>query len=540
SATGSFSGFSGLISGDVVSLDGSALFAFADKNVGSGKTVTISGLSLTGADAGNYTIASATSATAAITPKTLTVSAAADDKVYDGTTSATGSFGGFSGLISGDVVSLDGSALFAFADKNAGSGKTVSVSNIGLSGTDAGNYVIASTASSTAAITPKTLTVSATADDKVYDGTTSATGSFSGFSGLISGDVVSLDGSALFAFADKNAGSGKTVSVSNIGLSGTDAGNYVIASTASSTAAITPKTLTVSATADDKVYDGTTSATGSFGAFSGLISGDMVSLDGSALFAFADMNAGSGKTVNVSNIGLSGTDAGNYAIASSLTTTASITPKTLTVNALAASMIYGDAMPGLSFTVTGYAGSDNMSLMTGALSTSGGSGSNAGTYAISQGSLSAGGNYQIAFTGADLVINRRAVTVTANNLTRPEDVANPLLTYALTSGSLVAGDSFTGALATSAGLSSPIGTYLISQGSLALNSNYDLTFVPGTLTISGEIVMPQIFTPQAYESQPPLATPEGVPSQSCQVGGGGGGVYPCNRTFGPWLSAQAE
>ncbi|SHN11545.1 YDG domain-containing protein, partial [Roseibium suaedae] len=290
STTGSFGAFSGLISGDVVSIASGSAFAFLTDGAGTGKAVNVTGIGLSGTDAGNYTIASTASATAAITQKTLTVSAIADNKVYDGTTSATGSFGSLSGLISGDLVSLDGSALFAFLTDGAGAGKAVNVTGIGLSGADAGNYTIASTASTTATITPKTLTISASANDKVYDGTTSATGSFGSLSGLISGDLVSLDGSALFAFLTDGAGAGKAVNVTGIGLTGADAGNYTIASTASTTATITRKTLTVSASADDKIYDGTTSATGSFSGFSGLISGDVVSLDGSALFAFADKN----------------------------------------------------------------------------------------------------------------------------------------------------------------------------------------------------------------------------------------------------------
>ena len=43
--------------------------AFADKNVGSNKTVSVSGITLTGADAGNYQLASTNaSTTASITP----------------------------------------------------------------------------------------------------------------------------------------------------------------------------------------------------------------------------------------------------------------------------------------------------------------------------------------------------------------------------------------------------------------------------------------------------------------------------------------
>ncbi|POZ60341.1 YDG domain-containing protein, partial [Chromobacterium alticapitis] len=106
-------------------------------------------------------------------------------------------------------VSLSGTA--AFADKNAGTGKTVNVSGIAGNGADAGNYTLLnSTASTQANIAAKQITVSASGVNKVYDGSTAASAKLVS-AGIVSGDDVSLSGTA--AFADKNAGSGKTVSV---------------------------------------------------------------------------------------------------------------------------------------------------------------------------------------------------------------------------------------------------------------------------------------------------------------------------------------
>ena len=62
---------SGHISGDVVNLTGGT-GTFDTKNVGFNKSVIVTGVSLTGADAGNYTVASTTASTADITPATLT------------------------------------------------------------------------------------------------------------------------------------------------------------------------------------------------------------------------------------------------------------------------------------------------------------------------------------------------------------------------------------------------------------------------------------------------------------------------------------
>ena len=64
--------FTGMFSGDALTVTG-ATGAFANKNAGTGKLVNISGITLGGADAGNYVLASTTSsATANITPLPLT------------------------------------------------------------------------------------------------------------------------------------------------------------------------------------------------------------------------------------------------------------------------------------------------------------------------------------------------------------------------------------------------------------------------------------------------------------------------------------
>ncbi len=62
---------------------------FSDKNVGTGKTVTITS-SYSGADVSNYSVTDQSSTTANITAKALTVSGiTASSKTYDGSTSST-------------------------------------------------------------------------------------------------------------------------------------------------------------------------------------------------------------------------------------------------------------------------------------------------------------------------------------------------------------------------------------------------------------------------------------------------------------------
>ena len=194
-----------------------------------------------------------------------------------------------------------------------------------MAGSAAGNYIFNSTATTTADITPATLVVTATGNNKVYDATTTATVNLTGNS--IGSDFVRITASGA-TFADKNVGSAKTISISGITLSGADAANYTLAGVNSMTTAadITPASLVVTATGSNKIYDGNTSATVSLA--SNAFAGDVVNLTYSGA-TFANKNAGTGKTITVAGLSISGMDALNYTVASSVSTTANITPKTI-------------------------------------------------------------------------------------------------------------------------------------------------------------------------------------------------------------------
>src|SRR5205085_8526787 len=113
---------------------------FEDRNVGNAKTVSVSGISVTGTDVDNYTFNTTASTTANISAKALTLSGVtASNKVYDGNIAASISGGTLGGIVGSDTVSLSlGSATFA--DKNVGTAKTVTATGTGLSGADATNY----------------------------------------------------------------------------------------------------------------------------------------------------------------------------------------------------------------------------------------------------------------------------------------------------------------------------------------------------------------------------------------------------------------
>jgi gliding motility-associated-like protein len=88
----------------------------------------------------------------------------------------------------------------------------------------------------------------------------------------------------------------------------------------------------------------------------------------------------------------------------------------------------------------------------------------------------------LTFTGANLTIGTRAITVTADAKSKNYGDADPSLTYQITSGSLVGSDSFSGSLTRDAGEN--VGNYAIKKGTLSLNSNYNLSFTGANLAIN--------------------------------------------------------
>jgi hypothetical protein len=81
-----------------------------------------------------------------------------------------------------------------------------------------------------------------------------------------------------------------------------------------------------------------------------------------------------------------------------------------------------------------------------------------------------------------LTIEPKPVTVTADAKSKVAGEPDPTLTHQITAGSLAFDDVFSGALTREPG--EAVGAYAILQGTLALNSNYTLTYVGANLTIT--------------------------------------------------------
>ena len=331
---------------------------FASKNQGSGIGVTVSGLTLNNNGSGNYTLTQPAGITGTITAVTVTVSGiTANSRAYDGTQTATLNFtsAALSGVLSADqaTVTLNtGGYTATFASKNQGSGIGVTVSGLTLNNNSAGNYSLTQPAGITGNITAVTVTVSGIAvNNKLYDGTQTATLNFTGaaLSGVLPADQATVTlstGGYTATFANAGPGTGISVTVSGLALNNNAAGNYSLTQPAGLVGNISSNVVTVASgiTANGKTYDGSASATLTFGTmvFSGVQPGDTVTLNTSGYTAafVAGKGVGNGKLVSVSGLTLGGADGGKYSLSQPTGLTANITARSLTVTATGGSKVY--------------------------------------------------------------------------------------------------------------------------------------------------------------------------------------------------------
>ncbi len=174
-----------------------------------------------------------------------------------------------------------------------------------------------------------------------------------------------------------------------------------------------------------------------------------------------------------------------------------ISPRPITLTAGAAGRAYGDPnpVPAPLYTVggNGMANGENAQTLFGFTVASGaGAATPIGVYTVGPNAynvagvgVGVNGNYNVtAINPGTLTIGQRALQVTADaGQSKIYGEANPAAyTYALTSGSLVPGDSLAGATTRLAGES--VGSYPIQQGTLTAGPNYAITFVSNGFAIT--------------------------------------------------------
>jgi autotransporter-associated beta strand protein len=228
-------------------------------------------------------LTTATSSPFDITERAITVTAAVNSKIYDGNLSATATPTITSGsLAAGDTANF----TETYDTKNVGSGKTLTPTGTVNDGNAGNNYSYTFVTNTSGVITTRSLTVSATGVDKVYDGTNAATVTLS--DNRVSGDQLT-DSYTSASFADPNVGTGKTVNVSGSTITGPDSTNYTLGNTTTTTTAnITKANATIVVNPYSITYDGTShTATGSA---TGVLGENLAGLD---LSGTTHTNAGS-------------------------------------------------------------------------------------------------------------------------------------------------------------------------------------------------------------------------------------------------------
>ena len=483
--------------------------------------------------------------TLTITPAPLTITASnqsptkgygfdtpnAGPKAALGTTAFTPTGQLFNGDWVASVTLSTNDTLSSSSHYNAGTW-TITPSAASFSpGSSSSNYAI-TYVNASIGLTVAPLVIGATAtlaySSKIYDGTTAGppisvdsldkSKLLSNSAGTVSvSDQVSLvRGSA--TFADPNVGTNKVVNFSGYTLSGADAADYALSQpTSTDTTDITAASLTITAGTQNVTYGfgGTSAALGTtaYTITTGKLYGSdslSVTLSTSALLSSSSYyDAGSWPiTPSVA----SGSGLGNYNISCPTVAGALVvSPKALTVTALATSRVYGAADPTSSawpYSISGFVNGDyyDPSKVNGALTPTFTSSDTSltsppvGTYSIAVASLgSLGWNYPAANPNyvfalahcvpGKLTITPALLTVTANpaashtygqatnfavtdyaisGLINPDTISVTLTSAGAAAGALVAGSPY--AIVPSVLVSDP--------------SNYTIVYVNGQLTVN--------------------------------------------------------
>ena len=325
------------------------------------------------------------------------------------------------------------------------------------------------TANGALTINPRPVTLSVTDSSKIYG---------------------ELDPTFKWELTDGSMVFGETASANLTRAAGENVGNYAIAPTLSGALAsgnytvttangaltISPRPITIGVTDASKVYG---------------------ELDPTFGWEITEGSMAFGDTATANLTRADGEDVGNYAITPSFNGALasgnyaitlddgvlSITPRAIVIDISNLDKIYGDADPTFTWTVASgdLVGDDSLS---GTLSRT--AGENVGTYQISaqpDGDL-ANGNYEYTINNGQLTINQRPLVLTADSLMKIYGAEDPALTWRISSGTLVEGDTLMVNISRADG--SNVGTYAITLDAKgdATNSNYALTMVDGQLQIT--------------------------------------------------------
>ena len=440
--------------------------------------------------ASNYTI-SYVGGDIIVGAKALTITANNINKTYGSTlTGAAGSTAFTSnGLVNsetiGSVTLAYGTGSAATAAVNTYTGQVTPSAATGGTFT-ASNYTI-SYVGGDIIVGTKTLTITASARSKTYGDAVTFAGTEFTSVGLTNGDAVTSVTLTSTGAAATASVAGSTYPIVATAAVGTGLSNYSI-SYVNGALTVTPRALVVANTNRSKVYGDVLVSTDFAGSITGIQNSDNITVTRNSTGAVATAAIGNAYPI-VATFVDPDSKLGNYTVTNP-NGTLTVTQKALTITASARTKTYGDAVTfaGTEFTSAGLINGDAITSVTlsstGAAATATVAGS---TYPIivSTATGTGLGNYIISYVNNALTVNRKALTVIADNKEKFVGTVNPALTItyngfvnAETSSVLTTPVS----ISTTAVTTSPIGTYPITVSGAAA-ANYTIAYTNGVLTV---------------------------------------------------------
>ncbi len=434
----------------------------------------------------------------AVTPAPLTITLGSQSSVYGQSPALNDAdYVAMGTLYNGDTLTGVALATNATPASPVGAGYTVYAT--GESGTGLGNYNI-TVNDGGFSVTPAALTITAMAQNSVYGETPELGDTAFSTGGLVTGNGDSVASVSLSA--DATAASpvgGYTITPS--AAAGTGLGNYTI-TYETGPLTIDPAALTITAAAQNSIYGQTPSLGDTAFTASGLLNGDAA--DSVTLTTDATSASPVGG-YTITPRAAAGTGLGNYTITYE-TGPLTIDPAALTITADAQSSIYGQT-PGLgdeAFSASGLVNGDTVESLS--LTTDATSASPVGNYTITP-SAAAGtglGNYTIGYDTGTLTIDRAALTITADNVTKDAGSAIDLGTSAFTAAGLANGDAVNAVTLSSDGADSAASVQdspyaIVASGAAGSGlSNYMITYLDGQLTVAATVSISDVAEDAVY------------------------------------------
>ena len=453
----------------------------------------------------NYQQAAVALQPAALTASTTTLSPSTTTPTYGTSVTFTATVTGSGGTPTGTVTFYDGGTSLGTGTLSSGS-TTFTTSTLGVGshsitadyGGD-GSFNTSTSSAHTVTVSAASLTITADANSKNYGTAITLSNTAFTSSGLQNGQTIGSVTLTASGGTAASAAAGTYTITPSAATGGTfTASNYSITYD-TGTLTVDKVTLTITAAANSKTYDGTTTAAATPTITSGsLVNGDT----GTYSETYDDANVGTTHVLTPSAII---TDQSDYTITYVTISTGVITARALTISATAQSKTYGQTLTfgagSTLFTSSGLQNSETIGSVTLAVTNSGGAATAAagGSYTITASAATGGSftasNYSITYDTGTLTVNTAALTITASaaeqDLRADADLragstlfTSSGLQNSETIGSVTLAVTNSGGAATAAAGGSYTITASAATGGTFTASNYNITYDTGTLTVN--------------------------------------------------------